>query len=417
MKLSVYANQLSSNPLVQIFFLVLLAYSQSSSAQNIAADISVSGFGTLGYSVLDDENAEYRSGTAQDGADIDGSFELDSRLGVQIDAGFSPQFSATIQGIVREAEAGDPEPQLEWGFLRWLASDNISLRLGRMSLPVYALSDYREVGYAYPWIRPPEDVYSQIPLRRFDGIDMTLDMEWQQAFIRWQVFAGQARERIFDDLEPDARDTIGIGFVVERGITTVRFSHARSNVDIDSDNANVQQISGGIAQAQALVPSLSAIANDFAGERVPLTFTGIALNLDFARAFLEMEYSQRRVDNWVSDVNSFSLALGTQLGQVRPYIYASVLHEPGGDRRIDLPDDDALNALEAGINRFYEPRDQQSFGIGARWDFLPQLALKAQLDRISRDETGVSFLRLTTDDGSDEGNDVTLYSVALDFIF
>lgn len=401
---------------VLLVLCTLLSPTQSM-AQSMAPDISFSGFGTVGYAVLDDEHAEYRTGEAQDGADKDGSFEVDSRFGLQIDAVFTPAFSATVQGIVREAEDGDPEPQLEWGFFRWLASDNITLRLGRMSLPVYALSDYREVGYAYPWLRPPEDVYSQIPLRRFDGADLTIDFEWKRTFIRWQLFAGQAREKIFEDLEPDTRNSLGASLVVERGPATVRLSHVSADVDIDSNNVNVSQVRAGIAQAQALVPSLSAIASDFAGERVPLTFTGVALNLDFNRLFIEVEYSQRRVDSWVSDVNGVSLAMGTRLGKIRPYLHISSLEEPEGDRRIDLPDNVGLDALETGINRFYEPRDQQTVGIGARWDISDQLAFKAQLDRISREEIGISLLRLNADDGNDLGNDVTLYSVALDFIF
>lgn len=408
---------MSRRQCVAASMLYVLSTASGALAQSIVPDISFSGFGTLGYAVLDDENAEYRTGEAQDGADKDGSFEVDSRYGLQMDAIFTPVLSATVQGIIREAEDGDPEAQLEWGFLRWLATDNLTFRLGRMSLPVYALSDFREVGHAYPWLRPPEDVYSQIPLRRFEGADVTLDTQWNQTFVRWQVFAGQARERIFENLEPDARNSLGASIVIERGPATVRLSHVRADVDVDSNNANVTQIRQGIAQAQAMVPSLAAIADDFAGVRVPLTFSGVALNLDFTRVFAEVEYTQRRVDSWVSDVDGISVAVGARFGRFRPYVHLSSLDEPEGDRRVNLPDDVGLDALEAGINGFYEPRDQQTVGLGARWDVSPQVALKAQIDHVSRDEIGISLLRLNADDGTDQGDDVTLYSIVVDFIF
>ena len=89
--------------------------------------------------------------------------------------------------MIRQDESGDAGVALEWGFVRWLPTDTIAVRAGRMSLPVFAVSDYREVGYANVLLRPIEDVYSLIPLRRFDGIDVTLDSEIGGALVRWQA--------------------------------------------------------------------------------------------------------------------------------------------------------------------------------------------------------------------------------------
>ncbi|MBX2836832.1 MAG: porin [Gammaproteobacteria bacterium] len=386
-------------------------------AQEAFPYFSFSGYGTLGYALLDDPNAEYRTGEAQDGADKNGSFEVDSRIALQLDAVFNSEFSAAIQGIIREAEDGDAAPQLEWGFLRWLPTHNLEVRVGRMSLPVFSISDYREVGYSTVLLRPPEDVYSQIPLRRFDGADITLEANRNRTLLRWQVYTGVAREEIFEDLEPDAKNILGTSLWVERGPLRARLSYSRADMDVDSKNANVAAVSAGIAQAQAAVPALSAIADDFAGKRVPLEFTAIGLTLDFDRVFADLEFAQRRIDNWVSNVDSLSLAVGTRIGEWRPYAFVSALNEIDGDRRIDLPDNPAFTELEAGINAFYEPRDQNTFGLGARWDYSDRIALKGQIEQVSRDEIGISLLRGNADDGTDTGDDVTLVSFTIDFIF
>ena len=384
---------------------------------SLVPDLAFSGFGTLGYAALDDPGAEYRTGEARDGADEDGSFEVDSRLGLQLDATFSRRWSATLQGVARQDETGDAGAVLEWGFLRWLPTDTLAVRAGRMSLPVFAVSDYREVGYANLLLRPIEDVYSLIPLRRFDGVDVTLDTELGGALVRWQALYGQARDRIFDDLEPDARDSLGLSVGVERGPVRVRLSHVQSRLDIDSDNADVAAVRAGIERAQALVPELAAVADDFAGERVPLRFDAIGVSLDFGRVFADLEYAQRRIDNWVPDSDGASLMVGARIGPVRPYGFVSAVTETDGDRRVELPDGAGLDALEAGIDAFYQPRDQRTIGLGARWDASANFALKGQVERISRDVLGISFLRNDSNDGSDAGDDVTLVSVALDFIF
>ena len=388
----------------------------------LAPDLAFSGFGTLGYATLDGEGAEYRTGAARDGADEDGSFEVDSRLGLQLDATFSPAWSATLQGVARQDESGDPGAVLEWGFLRWLPTDALAVRAGRMSLPVFAVSDYREVGYANLLLRPIEDVYSLIPLRRFEGIDATLDTEFGDTLVRWQALYGQARERIFNDLEPDARDSFGLSVALERGPARVRLSHVRSQLDIDSRSAGIAALRAGIDRALGQVPrgaaGLEDLARDFSGERVPLRFVALGLSLDLGRVFADAEYARRRIDNWVSDSDGWSIAVGARVGPVRPYGFVSGLYEPGGDRRVDLPDGVGLDALEAGINTLYEPRDQRTVGLGARWDPVTNLAVKAQVERISREVRGISFLRTTDDPAEpDPGEDVTLLSLAVDVVF
>lgn len=411
-------NRVIRHAIVCMSAVALFSGSMHSLAQTLRPDVSFSGFGTLGYAVLDDENAEYRTGEAIDGADDSGSLEVDTRLGLQMDVKFNNALSSAFQLIAREAEDGDGAVELEWGFLRWLATDNIAIRAGRMSLPVYRISDYREVGYAITYLRPPEDLYSMIPLRRFNGADITVDHELGDALFRWQLFAGQSSEEIFDNLAPDTELAIGISLTVNQGPIGFRLSHVDTEVDIDSANANVAALRAGLTQAQALIPDQAApLLNDFAGVAVPLTFDAISLNVDFGWGFVDAEYTRRRVDSWVSDVDGWALAVGTQFRKLQPYVYISVLTEPDGDRRIDLPANPALDPLEAGINQFYAPRDQSTVGVGARYDLSSNLALKTQVDRISRDEIGISFNRNSVDDGSDQGNDVTLFSLALDFVF
>ena len=408
-------------PLLGVLFAAILlprvTLAQGAGTGALRPSIAFSGFGTLGYAVLDEPGSEYRTGRAEDGADDAGSLEVDSRLGLQLDAELSRRLSATVQAIAREGADGEPDVVLEWGFLRFLPTDSTSVRVGRMSLPVFALSDFREVGYANVLLRPPEDVYAQIPLTRFDGIDLTFDIDYGATLFRAQFFGGASRDRIYDELEPDARESLGVALSARRGPLQVRLSHVSSELDIDSRNGAVAQVRAGIRQALPLVPSLGAIAGDFSGERVPLRFYAIGASLDPGRWFSDIEYASRRIDSWVSDIDSVSVVLGARFGAFSPYLFASDLREIDGDRRIDLPDGgDDLDALEAGINLLYEPRDQRTNGLGLRWDPVARLALKAQVERVSRDVIGTS-LRRRADGDRDEGDDITLFSAVVDFVF
>jgi len=203
-------------------------------------------YGTLGYAWLNDENAEYRTGEGLNGATNEGSFAVDSRIALQLVGAFNSIFSTGGQVVARQNEKGDPGAEREWGFLGIQAADRVAIRLGRMSLPTFSLSDYREVGYASVLLRPPEDVYVQVPLTRFNGADVTVESLVRGALMTVQVFGGVAREKIFNDLEPELKPIVGLSGWVEGGPFKVRANLSVGQIDIDSRSASYDRLSQGI---------------------------------------------------------------------------------------------------------------------------------------------------------------------------
>ena len=54
------------------------------------------------------------------------------------------------------------------------------MRVGRVGLPVFMISDYRNVGYANTMLRPPAEMYSQVPINSIDGVDAHLAAEFRR---------------------------------------------------------------------------------------------------------------------------------------------------------------------------------------------------------------------------------------------
>jgi len=397
-----------------------MAYSNPLVAQSNSINYAFSGYGTLGYAFLNDENAEYRTGEGISGATDKGSVEVDSRIALQFDAAFGSQFSSSVQLIARQDESGDVGAQVEWGFLRWLPADTVELRFGRMSLPVFSLSDSREVGYANVTLRPPEDVYAQIPLRRFTGADLTVESLVLDSLVSLQLYAGYAREEIFNDLEPDANPILGVSTWVERGPVKARFNFTRTDMDINSRSQSIVRLRQGVNAVLAATPELGPVLNsvraDVSEERSILNFASFGLSAEFSRLFVDIELAQRRADNWVADINSWSIVGGSRFGKYTPYVFASAHEDIQTDRRVALPASPLLDPLEAGINALYEPRTQSTVGLGLRYDLSERIALKSQAELITREVSGISFNR-NVDDGSDTGDDVVLMSVVVDFVF
>lgn len=193
-----------------------------------------------------------------------------------------------FQGIIRENQNGQAAA-IEFGFLRWLPTDNFEIRAGRMSLPVFLLSDHREVGYANLPIRPPEDVYSQIPINRFDGADITFDTEFNDILFRAQFTTGSVQQRVFQRLDADNRDILGLNFQIERGPIRARLGYTQSQLDVDSNNPDIAALHVAILQTIPVAPVLAEIESDFSGGRRQFTFDSVGLAVDYDFVFADFE--------------------------------------------------------------------------------------------------------------------------------
>ncbi len=88
--------------------------------------------------------------------DDNGSFE-ESTLGLNAIITVSENLSIATQ--IANAPS-DSSIDFDWGYGTLNLDHSWSIKAGRIKFPGYLVSEYVRVGYAYPWIRPPEVVYS-----------------------------------------------------------------------------------------------------------------------------------------------------------------------------------------------------------------------------------------------------------------
>lgn len=107
---------------------------------------------------------------------------LDSRLGLQGVAKFNDEFSVTAQLLGQRRRTGDAsaaqpnddfDAGFEWLFAQYSPTSNFDMRLGRVVLPAFMISDSRNVGFSQPWLRAPLEVYGQMPLTTADGAQVS----------------------------------------------------------------------------------------------------------------------------------------------------------------------------------------------------------------------------------------------------
>ncbi|HBC55561.1 MAG TPA: hypothetical protein DCZ03_00215 [Gammaproteobacteria bacterium] len=140
-------------------------------AQSAAQSIDLAGYLSAGISYADDRDAVINS--FFDEVDNGERYGANSKLGVQ----FSRQFSPTLQGVIQFVGRGTREDftlQTEWAYFNWQPKANTQLRIGKTVLPIHLISEHINVGYSYPWVTPPREVYGVSSLiTTHSGIDIS----------------------------------------------------------------------------------------------------------------------------------------------------------------------------------------------------------------------------------------------------
>lgn len=97
------------------------------------------------------------------------SFSKESIFGLQMNSTASENVNVSMQ---MTASGGDKPVELQWAYLEYSFSTDFSARVGRLRVPGFMLSEFLNVGYAYPWVQTPEEVYGWLPFSHYEGVDL-----------------------------------------------------------------------------------------------------------------------------------------------------------------------------------------------------------------------------------------------------
>ena len=204
--------------------------------------VEFSGFGRLVAGYLDEGNDVTFSGY---GDSI--SVDEQSLLGVQLDVKLSDSLSLTSQLLAHSAETRDSG--VEWLYLTYEASPRLTFRVGKQRTPFYNYSDVLDVGFAYPWITPPEGVYNEYQISSYDGINARYTSSIGNFVYTIEGYWGSNNEELVaggDTFEPEFNDLRGIIFNVRMDEWSARASinDARTTLDLPGLQGLVDALSG-----------------------------------------------------------------------------------------------------------------------------------------------------------------------------
>lgn len=378
-------------------------------------NLRFNGFGTLGVVYSDEDEADFASVYfAREGAGHSNrwSAKVDSRLAVQATAEYTPRLTGVLQLVTEQRYDGTFTPTVEWLNLNYDVTPELSIRGGRMVQPSWMLSEYTKVGYANHWVRPPSEVYGMIPATYSDGVTARHAARVGDFLNTLTLHATSGR--VDGKVPPDGttfsvRDAFVVTNALERGSTTVFAGYTTHRLTID----DVNEFFDGFRQ---FGPEGEDIADRYDVDNKRFEMFNVGLRHDPGDWFVLGEWAQAESRTFIGDKRAWYLSGGYRHGAFTPYVIvarARVLTDTS-DPGLSGPGTDDPNAT---LNEFLASGPQQkSIAVGTRWDFARGAALKVQYDYLDLDDGSAGVL-VNEQPDFERGGTVSLFSIALDFVF
>ena len=327
-------------------------------------------FGTLGLAHSSDDRADFVFDNLQPkgtGFNRRWNPDLDSRLGLQLNADLLPGLEAVVQVVSEQRPDNSYTPFLNWANLRYEILPDLRIRAGRVAMASFMASSSRKVGYSNPWIRPSAEVYRLLALTNSDGVDLEYRLRTGEFTHTLSALYGKKTVINTRDQHVHNTDVWGVYDTSESGPWTLHIAHQQKHTD--NQNPPLGKFwSAGVSYDSGLW----------------------LLNAEWVRA---ENYDGRRV---LSVREAWNLAAAYRMDTLTPFISLSQLRP--------------LTPVSG------TPVSQTTLAAGVRWDWRKNWDLKLQWDHVRPGNDSFGTLQ-AIQPGFPKGKPVNVLAVALDFAY
>lgn len=392
--------------------------------------VRFSGFATVGAVWGGNDVLGFRRDIPQEGVfDNEMSTSIDSILGLQLDARINDQLGGAVQLVIKDRLDDSFEDNVAWAFLRYRFNPDWTLRVGRIGLDVYLLSEYRNLGFSYLWVRPPLEFYAPVASDSFDGADLTWSVPMGEGQFRAKLFGGRLQNDFFveNPVELTLEPVLGMTLSWESDRWQLRMSVTHNQMDDGQYYfPGLEDLATALEASEPLWPEAPSLVDKLVVESAEINYYSVGAAYSSApwQIQAEVSYLDSAVDIFPTLLSSY-ISVGRQVGPVTLYTLLSDANLRSDRIIVPAPPDypmmpvesAQLDLLAAATQYLFDGAniDQSTFSLGARWDVRYDMALKFQWDRSWVDRYGTSLW----DQRGLPSDDQTLdtYTINLNVIF
>lgn len=360
------------------------------------ADVRINGFANLIAGITSSDDTLY-------GYDDKISFSEESLFAIQISGDVNDKVTATGQLVARGSD--DYDPDFEWAYLTYSATDTISVSAGRLRLPLFKFSASKDVGYSYHWVNAPRSVYD-VPFNNLDGFRL----DYNNYAGDWEYNLQAAMGTISSDVETSLGDIAkveGDNVIMFSAEATYDWFKIRGVVGSGKITVTSDAINAPLNGLRAA--GLTSLADDLALEDDSASFVGFGVDVDKFDWFASAEYTVITTDDsYNPEDKAFYVTAGLRIDKWTPSITYENKDGTEDPKFLDkvaaLPA--AVQPTAAAVTVGLQQAFQEEFDLitlGLRYDYDTNIALKADVSKFS--------------DDVNDANDTTLVRFAVNYVF
>ncbi|XOV80476.1 MAG: hypothetical protein ACFHVJ_05870 [Aestuariibacter sp.] len=377
---------------------------------NAAEDIQFSGFARVIGGATDSDMVAYEG--------YNESFRMSNQslIALQLEQALSERLTIATQLLAHGSDERDSG--VEWLYLRYQASPNWRVKAGKLRSSFLNYSDVVDVGFAYPWITPPQQVYTSYFFSSYEGVNASYDYATSSFNLNLEFYFGS-----FDDAVVSANTEIdtSIDFLkgtiatFEMGQFKLRGSvHHSTEVTLGLNSIDV--FSDLLAQ-QGFVNSARSL--DTSGSVI---IRQAGLSYDDLKYFFATEWLN--IDSQINiapEVSAYYVMVGRHWNDISFHFTVGELNNKPGAMVNEIPlgvspQLDFLALQYQNIFRENGRGDYTSTTLGIRWDFRSKMAMKAEWTRISGEPDQANFQVSQLDTFPDDQT-INLLQIGLEWVF
>lgn len=317
-----------------------------------AGQIDVTGYASLIGTKIDVQDVTYWNEYAKNYID----YTHQSRIGLQFNTDIinDLEFSLTLLG------EGNKEylARTAWFYGTYIISKNTSIRFGRLKVPVLMVSNYIDIGHAYPWISPPPEVYSLNMIESSDGLEYIHETDIFNSTLLLNTYIGSDQNKHY--LSPS--------FIIDSDVNKAFKYKAGDKINFESHelfgfelSLATNNITFKIAGNQAIIAS-----NELNITKARMSLNSIGLILDINNFVLYSELVYRETDAALQpifpDQKSKYITFGYRISKFLPYF--------------------TVATIAKGKRKSKYAVKQQSTSFGVRYDVNSKMDIKFQASKI-----------------------------------
>lgn len=347
----------------------------------IGHDLSVNGFGTLSY------QQSNTSVETVDGVNNRPNFTNNSFAGISLRKDVDERWDFILQ-ILAEDNDGDMTAKVDLLQATYRPNNEFNIRLGKIRLPIWMISNYYNVGALYPWIKPPQEVYQVQPGINLYGANASYRFISDFFTTDVELYFGGTKFSTEGDIKfsGELSDIIGSNITIKHQQSTLRIAYGTARYSGDTSYILTQATS---TQGVSSKTNLSSAFNLGRAQ-----FISLGLKTEIRNFMLWTEYALEKTDSDnLRKLEAYYATIGYYLNN-KKYL----LHFTHADQMI-----------RQSTSVFFNGK-QSANTLGLNYAASPSLIFKSEFSIINPEGNGL-FSSEVADDK------VNLWGISMSFMF